>query len=495
MGYHRESVGKTPRRRSKASRPASTTTRGGVVVGAAVLILLFATAVRAIGLGTDLWLDELGSRRVATGMKSVLDTFTLHHEINHHLTTAWMYLIGREGTAFQYRLPSFVCGVAAVAVAGLIGRRRSGATGLIAMILTAASYQLVVFSSEARGYSMAVLCTLLSFLWLERHLDRPQWSSGAAYAIAASIGLFTQPVVSTVLAAACVWSAWRWFRSEARSASSAIRILGPQVIPLVAFAVLYFADLRHVIPGGGTATTSYFDVFAQSVAWTLGAPDTAAMRLVGCAVGIALIGAGFVRLRQTPGDAWVFFAGAVIVFPVLLIILRGSALIYTRHFLLGSVLSLLLVAFLLGSLWSRGRGGKVAVSAALVLYAAANAVHLQSLAEHGRGRYQDAIRFMAEQTPGRPLTIGGDQDFRIVTELDYYMPRFLGDQGQYVRDGHWPPGGPMWVIANADHYEPPVLPHNIYQDAAGNEYMYVRTFPTAPLSGLHWFLFRNRTAR
>ena len=32
-------------------------------------------------------------------------------------------------------------------------------------------------------------------------------------------------------------------------------------------------------------------------------------------------------------------------------------------------------------------------------------------------------------------------------------------------------------------------------DASGNQNEYARTFPTAPLSGLHWFLFRNRTAK
>jgi len=183
---------------------------------AAAIILVLAAALRLIGLDSDLWLDELWSRRVPIGMPSVWSAFTLHHEVNHHLTTVWVYLMGPEGTAVQYRLPSFVCGVASVAVAGLIGRRRGRATAAIAMLLTAVSYELVLFSTEARGYSAAVLCALLVFLFLERQMDRPSWRNGLAYAVTATIGLVTQPVFFSIVASASLWSIYRWVRSSPR---------------------------------------------------------------------------------------------------------------------------------------------------------------------------------------------------------------------------------------------------------------------------------------
>lgn len=462
---------------------------------AAATILIGAALLRLTGLWSDLWLDELWSRRVAIAMTSATDAFTLHHEINHHLSTIWLYLAGPDASAAMYRLPSYLCGVAAVAVAGLIGRRRSPAAGVLAMLLLGLSYELVLFSSEARGYSMAVLCMLTAFLFLEQHLERPRLLTAAGYSAVTAVGLFSQPVFATVLASFCLWSAYRWWREGPRSSQNAVAMFGPQLVPLAAFAALYFGDLRHIVSGGGTTTPSLIDAYGQSLAWTFGTPDTAALKLVWCVLAVVAINLGIRHARQDVSGLWLFFAGAIIVFPNLAVMLRGSEIVYTRHFLLGSVVTLVMSAMVLGTWWNRGRTWRVAVIGALAVYAVANGAHIRTLAERGRGEYREAIRFMMEQSSG-PVSIGGDQDFRINMELDYYLPRVAGSRpARYFTDGTWPAGGPTWVIANADHYEPPLLPHNIYTDKAGTDYVWVKTFPSAPLSGLHWFLFKNRTAR
>jgi hypothetical protein len=84
----------------------------------AALVIAGAALLRWPGLGTDLWLDELWARRMAIAMPSAFTTFTLHHEVNHHLTTLWFYLTGPDASAQVYRLPSYVFGIATVAVAG-----------------------------------------------------------------------------------------------------------------------------------------------------------------------------------------------------------------------------------------------------------------------------------------------------------------------------------------------------------------------------------------
>jgi hypothetical protein len=459
--------------------------------------VFFAAVLRWPGLGTDLWLDELWARRMAVGMPSAFTTFTLHHEVNHHLTTLWFYLTGPDASALIYRLPSFIAGVLSVLVAGLIGRRRSVATGVFAMILVASSYELTVFSSEARGYSMAVLCTLLSVLFLELHFERSRRWTLAGYSAVASIGLLTQPVFSTVLASACVLSSVRWLQTSPRSRESAMRHLAPQILPLAVFAFLYFADLRHIVRGGGTETASYVDAYGLGLAWTFGVPETAAWKVAGCVAALVVLVAGLRLLQRTAQGSAAFFAGAIVVFPNLAMLLRGTEIVYTRHFLLGSTLLLILLAFVLGLLWTRGATGKVAGAGVILLFVAANGLHIRTFMERGRGDYQTALLFMADRTAG-PVTIAADHDFRVGLELDYYLytKRVLGSRAAaFVPAGKWPPGGPAWIVANADHYEAPKLPHDVYRDAAGNQYEHVRTFPTAPLTGLHWFLFRNRAAR
>jgi hypothetical protein len=465
-------------------------TRSGLAI--AVLVIAGAALLRWPGLGTDLWLDELWARRMAIAMPSAFTTFTLHHEVNHHLTTLWFYLTGPDASAQVYRLPSYVVGIGTVAVAGLIGWRRSGATAVFAMLLTAASYELIVFSSEARGYSMAVFCTLLSFLLLELHFERARKWTLVAYAAVATIGLFSHPVFSTVLASACVWSALRWWQSNRRSMASVRAAITLQVVPLAALAALYFGDLNHVVSGGGTGTPSLVDAYVQSLAWTFGAPEAAAFKWAAAVIAVVVIVAGAFAANQSSRGSAAFFLGAIVVFPNLALVLRGSEMVYTRHFLLGSTLTLLLLAYLLGSLWERGRGWRPGAAAALVIFGAANGLHFQTFLERGRGHYQEAIRYMAERTAG-PVTIAADHDFRVGLELDYYLRRVLGPRpAAFLPEGAWPKGGPAWVVANADHYEAPTLPHNVYVDAAGNQYEHYRTIPTAPLTGLHWFLFRNR---
>ena len=115
------------------------------------LVVITAAAIRLVGISKDLWLDEIWSLQVANGLRSPFEVFTLHHEINHHLNTLWLYWIGPNGSSFQYHMMSFLCGVASVAMAVVIACRRSAASGWIAFVLFGFSYELVAYSTEARG--------------------------------------------------------------------------------------------------------------------------------------------------------------------------------------------------------------------------------------------------------------------------------------------------------------------------------------------------------
>jgi hypothetical protein len=56
--------------------------------------------------------------------------------------------------------------------------------------------------------------------------------------------------------------------------------------------------------------------------------------------------------------------------------------------------------------------------------------------------------------------------------------------------GRWPAGGPDWLIRHSERFDPAFTTPMI-SDPAGNRYEFVRHVPTAPLSGLHWYLYRN----
>jgi hypothetical protein len=75
------------------------------------------------------------------------------------------------------------------------------------------------------------------------------------------------------------------------------------------------------------------------------------------------------------------------------------------------------------------------------------------------------------------------------------MPEALGNKtAKYYENSRinsWPKGGPEWFIRHKESFLEPVPPAAQFTDAAGNQFEFVKTFQTAPLSGLHWFVYHN----
>src|SRR5205085_106768 len=121
-----------------------------------------------------------------------------------------------------------------------------------------------------------------------------------------------------------------------------------------------------------------------------------------------------------------------------------------------------------------------------------NLWNVRQFAELGRGEYAAALREMIDHTAAASVVIGADQDFRVGMEVRYYLPRVLGARhGMYVEQGSWPNNGPEWIIVQRESFESDVPPLKHFIDDRHNNYDFVRTYPTAPLSGLHWFVYRN----
>jgi uncharacterized membrane protein len=117
----------------------------------------------------------------------------------------WLELFGTSEAAA--RSLSAVFGVASVAALYHLTLRVSGrrAALLAAVILACAPFH-VEYSQEARGYSLLVLLSLLSFDLLLMWLDRHQWRTGLAYVLATALCLYTHPYGFLIpLAQTLVW--------------------------------------------------------------------------------------------------------------------------------------------------------------------------------------------------------------------------------------------------------------------------------------------------
>jgi len=118
---------------------------------------------------------------------------------------------------------------------------------------------------------------------------------------------------------------------------------------------------------------------------------------------------------------------------------------------------------------------------------------VQWLFKYGRGHIAEAVRFMADHSnQDRVLTFGGEQDFRIQFVLAIYWREMMDDKpAAYYDHDHWPAEGPEWVIFHKESFTLPVSPGKSFTDKFGNWFELVRTFPTAPLSGVHWFIYHK----
>jgi hypothetical protein len=469
-----------------------------------ILIVALAAVIRIRAAQNDLWLDEIWSLDFAATISSPAEVFTkIHHDNNHYFTTLWFYVIGPHSSSLVYRLPSIIAGVGTVILAGLIGRRRSMATAILAMAVTTASYVLILYSSEARGQAPVIFCAFLSYYLLDRYFKQPSIRSALWFSFSAVLGFLSHLIFLNFYLAALSWSAYHLITSKralrstiqkesglAKSFAAAMTSL--HGLPIAFLAVLYFVDIKHIRVGGGTSIALLQASF-DFLTWALGPPPADWMRPLSCLITIAVLAAGILLLWRERSDSTLFFIGVIVIFPILLALISRIESLYLRHFILGIAFLLILFSFVLDWIWAQRIWGKAVCFILLAGFFAANSFPLASLFKNGRGHYRDAARFMAEHSRRNVVTVGSDHDLRIPMVLQFYAQEAIGNKvGPYYRHEAWPPEGPEWVICHKESFENPAPPATFLTDQAGNRYDLVQTFPTAPLSGLHWFIYQQR---
>jgi hypothetical protein len=439
-------------------------------------ILGLAVLLRAPGLFTDFWLDEIWALENVAAIDSASGVFTrIHHDSNHWLVSLWMYALGSDRAFWLYRLPSFLAGVAAVVVCGWLGRM-GGGSGSRAALFAAASFPLGFYASEARGYSLAVLAGLLAFLCLLRAIESRDGRWLAAYGLFAALGILSHLSVLIVLTAAIFYSLVMTGRGRIPLA----RVLAGNALPIGVLGLLVVFDLRYLTIGGGprtppgtlllqTASLSIGGPVEGSFVWTFGA---LAAVLVGIELGRTF--RRFWRERETTDPrrlAWIFYV-VVLGLPLWLTLVLDPPFLFPRYFLV----SLAFVPVLLGSLTtSLGRRGAFALAC---FYLGANAVSWSDFTLDGRGRYERALRDLLEISDG-VIRVGSDQDFRARMTIEFYRQRLGGDAAR-IRYGRTEEA--RFLLA-----ERPL--------ADSDDWVWVRTYRASPLSGTRWHLYRRASGR
>jgi uncharacterized membrane protein len=225
-------------------------------VFALVILIALAGALRVLATHNDLWLDEIISLQTANAVESPWQIFSgVHSDNNHYLNTLYLYLVRRQSDAPAYRHLSVVFGIGLVPAGYWLLARRSRVEAVILAGLLACSYPLIHFSSEARGYSGALLGSVLAYAAaLVRCLEQGGWRQSLLMGL--TYGLALVLAVLSHLTACLIWlplaaGSFLIFMGRPRRIKSASLWIAINALPAGVLTALYFLDLRYLTPLGG----------------------------------------------------------------------------------------------------------------------------------------------------------------------------------------------------------------------------------------------------
>ena len=467
--------------------------RPGIPLLAGAAIALAAGGVRARGLFSDLWLDEIWSLNTAFGARSWLDVFLRFNiDNNHHLNTLYLLAVGEGAGAVPYRLLAFVCGVLSVVVAAAIAARDGRSSGVVAALTFGSSYLLAFYSSEARGYAPVVLFSLLGWYVVQRYDDTHRWRWVLALSVCTLAGVMAHRTYGFFLVGVYVWFD---FHTQRRSPIRAATRLTWRAFALPIALVVVFAAIafRNTTVGGGPSYRLDL-VLAQTLSSLGSGPATGAnMWAVAGLVGLLFVAALIDRWRAHD-DRWIFSIITVVVLPLILGLAGRPETLSARYFIVPATFALLAISIFLGQALERGGLSRLVALVATGTLVSLGLIRAVDERSFDRGGYRRAITEMLSETQGRTVSVAssdrfGGHDFRTRMIIDYYG-RTMVAQGrlEYIDEASYPSSGTDWMIVESLD---PRAGANEYRDRFDRVFRLYRDYPASDLSGITWHLYRR----
>ncbi|MBI3829601.1 MAG: hypothetical protein HY291_08795 [Planctomycetes bacterium] len=468
---------------AEAGRP------GARFYAAAALLLLAALALRALAARRDFWCDELWSLAAALHAKSCGELFANHSDNNHLLNSLWMYALGDHTEWFAYRVPAILGGALSVAMAGLLGLRRSRAEAVFSMLLMGGAYFTIHYASEARGYGLLMGFCLLAYWALEKYLATGRWAHAAVFVAACVLGVLAHLTFLYAYLGLLAWSAYRVLLKKECPAVTPGRLALAQGVPLVFFAIFYVTWARHLEIAGGDPAGG-FEVIEQAFSMALGGPAQGTWLHAAALAAFGLLVAGFAY--TLPGDraGGVLFATVIFLAPGLFYVLKPPPYLTPRYFLVGMLFALLLWARLLAGAWSLGGIPRAFALLLAVCFLGLNGTRAARTIAQGRGGYEGALAAMYARSAGPEITVGSDFDARNANLVAFYARRLPdAKRFRYVTEDILREQGADWFLIH--QLDDPDVPPEEIHDLRGNAYRYLGKFGYADLSGWPWFVYKR----
>lgn len=344
-------------------------------------MVALAALLRLAATWNDLWLDEIWTLTLITGLRAPLEIVTaLHHDNNHVLNTFFLYLLRPLGSEWLYRVPALVAGIATVVLGAYLAGlddppgqaaddARPQVRALVAAIVLGVSHPLVQYASEARGYALALAFGLGAMVVAVRARVRP-WSRTAPWCWALLVlALLSHALALHLLVGLVGWGTVRTLGRDG-VAKGIATLAWWFAVPVLAFTAFYLGFLRGITVGGGNRE-GILPPLARAAAVVSGLPVDLPLALA-LALVLAIATGGLRVMARRGSDLWVLFVVGMVVSPAALAVTQPTDLYAERYFLVSMLLWLLCLARLVAWLGARGGAATGAAVAMLVLFAVAN---------------------------------------------------------------------------------------------------------------------------
>lgn len=477
---------------------------GKLVSGLIFLVFACGVVLRVPGAFSDFWLDEIWALQAAQKMKSLADIWALSSFDGHRtLYQAFLYLLPDTQSYWIYRIPSLIFGLACFPLVMAVTNKSDRVSRLFACMFVSLSFVFVVYSTEARGYSGLMLCTLASIYYTQNWLAGSRQSFERKLPVIVACGVLFQPIFIQFYFALLAWSVvdilsqYKVRAQTVEQVRNELRNL--HALPLaivVGLGLLIFSGLHE---GGGqrspyaqtlleTISISYgfytVDNFASNEGLFLSAKLVSLLIVSLCAWQI-------LRLKRQNDHQWALYLLGIFIIPLLAIIALRPPSLFPRYFIPSIILSYLLIARSFAELL---RSKKVISCGFVVLFMSGfvfgSIRQGQIFAQFGRGQYQQAIEYMVANSEGPVVNIMGEHDFRNEMMLTYYASYVPGaEKIHYFRPAKAKELNvkPDWYLVHSLDYGQSASPKLQVGD---REFKLVKISMYSGLSGWTWLIYR-----
>ena len=410
--------------------------------------------------------------------------------------TLWLWACGPNAGPVQQRLLSLVSGVLAVLLTGVLTLRWGKPTASIAMLISSASIMFVQYSTEARGYSLALFFALAGHWCLRRHLTDRSVLSGLAFGGLCALGTLSHLSFLQYYFAAVFWTSGALASDQPGLILWCKRMFRCHGLAVLCLGTIYLLDVRYLTFGGGPRLNAV-SVFINAVSVFAGGTLDQTSRLLYFAVVAAGIVAGLLKMVRAGQEEWKFFACLFVLFPLFRVVLLPAGLMFERYFLI--LLGFAAIPISVGAMQLlNGRlPPRVGLGLIAILFVAGNLSHIGQLAQDGRGHYLQTMSMIADESP-ELIRISSDHPFRNRLLIEYFAARCQNVRPvEYVDLGEWKEP-PEWMICHhiPRDNDPPV---NFFEadgrpraslNVSGFKYEMRMPTGTAELSGCEWLCYR-----